>query len=131
MILGRTRLSLSLLASALLVFSLDAFAAGSTAGDVATAAAKHGATATDSEHAGIWKAVMPPEGSMHGEFAGNDPLGLAAGAKIPADCSINWVDPDSHKLYCFSSATSLVYFLDAPHAFLSRARKYWAASGND
>jgi len=62
---------------------------------------------------------------MHGEFHNNDPVGLAAGAKIPADCSLNWVDPDFHKLYCFSSATSLVYFLDSPRAFLDRAQQNW------
>lgn len=94
---------------------------------LATAALQHGAAARDSAHAGIWKAVTPPDGSMHGEFGGNDPLGLAAGARIPADCSINWVDPDYGKLYCFSSATSLVYFLDAPRKFLERARRNWSA----
>lgn len=73
---------------------------------------------------GIWKAVVPP-GAMHGEFANNDPLGLVAGVAIPADCSINWIDPDAGKRYCFSSATSLVVFLDAPHAYLERARTQW------
>jgi hypothetical protein len=78
----------------------------------------------DEPSAGIWKAVVPA-GAMHGEFANNDPLGLAAGVAIPADCSINWVDPDAHKLYCFSSATSLVVFLDSPRAYLERARMQW------
>jgi hypothetical protein len=73
---------------------------------------------------GIWKAVVPPT-AMHGEFASHDPLGLAAGVAIAADCSINWVDPDAGKLYCFSSATSLVVFLDAPNAYLQRARAQW------
>ena len=94
--------------------------------DLPAAALAHGADARDAAHAGIWKAVMPPGGSMHGEFDNNDPLGLAAGAKIPADCALNWVDPDFHKLYCFSTATSLVYFLDSPRAFLARARKNWS-----
>lgn len=82
------------------------------------------------ESIGIWKAVVPP-GAMHGEFANNDPLGLAAGVAIPADCSINWVDPDAGKLYCFSSATSLVMFLDAPHAYLERAQTQWLHLGNN
>jgi hypothetical protein len=73
---------------------------------------------------GIWKWVVPPV-KMNGAFDGNDPIGLAAGQKIPADCSINWKDPDTHKLYCFESATSLVYFLDAPHANIARATKGW------
>ena len=94
--------------------------------DLATAASHHGAGSSDAARAGIWKAVSPVSGSMHGEFDSNDPLGLAAGAKIPADCSLNWIDPDFGKLYCFSSATSLVYFLDSPRAFLARARKNWA-----
>ena len=98
----------------------------SVAADLTSAAAQHGATAADAGHAGIWKAATPPSGSMRGEFDNNDPIGLAAGTKIPADCSLNWVDPDFHKLYCFSSATSLVYFLDSPRAFLTRARKNWA-----
>ena len=74
---------------------------------------------------GIWKAVVPPPGTMHGEFDNNDPIGLAAGVRIAADCSINWVDPDAGKLYCFSSATSLVVFLDGPRAYLERARVQW------
>jgi hypothetical protein len=104
----------------------SALAAQEAAQDVATAALHHGATARDAAHAGIWKAVTPPDGSMHGEFGGNDPLGLAAGARIPADCSINWIDPDFGKLYCFSSATSLVYFLDAPRRYLARAQQHWS-----
>jgi hypothetical protein len=103
------------------------FDAGTPASDLTSAAAQHGATAEDAVHSGIWKAATPPSGSMHGEFDNNDPIGLAAGTKIPADCSLNWVDPDFHKLYCFSSATSLVYFLDSPRAFLARARKNWSA----
>jgi len=94
--------------------------------DFAAAAAQHGAETADAAQAGIWKAATPPSGSMHGEFENNDPVGLAAGARIPADCSLNWIDPDFKKLYCFSSATSLVYFLESPRAFLARARKNWA-----
>jgi hypothetical protein len=62
---------------------------------------------------------------MHGEFDSNDPIGVTAGVRIKADCSINWVDPDAGRLYCFSSATSLVVFLDAPHVYLERARAQW------
>ena len=114
-------------AAALLV-TCSALTVSARAEDTFTAAAvQHGARAADSGHAGIWKAVTPPDGSMHGEFGGNDPLGLAAGSRIPADCSINWKDPDFGKLYCFSSATSLVYFLDSPRKYLARAQKNWSA----
>jgi hypothetical protein len=75
---------------------------------------------------GRWKWVVPPV-KMNGGFNDHDPIGLAAGKLIPADCSINWTDPDTHKLYCFTSATSLVYFLDAPHMNLARAEKGWRA----
>jgi hypothetical protein len=67
---------------------------------------------------------------MHGEFGGNDPIGVSAGVRIFADCSINWVDPDDRRLYCFSSATSLVFFLDAPQEFLRRARRQWRDLGS-
>ena|ERR1700687_2294670 len=90
-----------------------------------SAVARHGVNATDPDHAGIWKAATPPSGTMHGEFKNNDPIGLSAGVRIKADCSINWVDPDSGKRYCFSSATSLIVFLDAPRSYLARAIKSW------
>lgn len=93
--------------------------------DFRLAALRHGARAADPEHAGIWKAAIPPSGTMHGEFENNDPIGLSAGVMIKADCSINWVDPDSRKRYCFSTATSLVVFLDMAHAYLARATKNW------
>jgi hypothetical protein len=98
--------------------------------DVTAAAIKHGSASADPARMGIWKAAVPPAGSMHGEFDNNDPIGLTAGVRIAADCSINWVDPDDKKLYCFSSATSLVFFLDAPQEFLRRARKEWRHLGS-
>ena len=73
---------------------------------------------------GIWKAAVPAK-PMKGEFESLDPLGVAAGARIKADCSLNWIDPDDGKLYCFSSGTSLEFFLDKPHATLERARTSW------
>jgi hypothetical protein len=97
--------------------------------DVTTAAIEHGSRSSDPARVGIWKAAVPPAGSMHGEFDNNDPIGLTAGVRIAADCSINWIDPDDRKLYCFASATSLVYFLDAPQDFLRRARKEWQHLG--
>jgi hypothetical protein len=91
------------------------------------AVAEHGISATDPDHAGIWKAATPAAGSVRGEFANNDPVGLSAGVRIWADCSINWVDPDTRRRYCFSSATSLVVFLETPHTYLERALKSWEA----
>jgi YHS domain-containing protein len=73
---------------------------------------------------GIWKAVVPPS-SMHGEFSNEDPIGLAAGKHIKADCSLNWANPDDGKLYCFSTGTSLVFFEEAPQAYLRAARKFF------
>jgi len=61
-------------------------------------------TARDSQTSGtgIWKSVVPPV-KMKGQFQDHDPIGLVAGQLIPADCSINWIDPDTHKLYCFTT----------------------------
>ena len=74
--------------------------------------------------AGIWKAAVPPR-PMRGEFDNLDPLGLAAGAAIKADCSLNWINPDDGKRYCFSSGTSLEFFLDRPQLNIERARREW------
>jgi hypothetical protein len=83
------------------------------------------ATATAAVHGtGIWKAVVPPT-PMKGEFDSLDPLGVAAGARIKADCSLNWINPDDGRRYCFSSGTSLEYFLDNPQASIDRARRGW------
>ena len=82
------------------------------------------ATPGAGRNGGIWKAAVPPK-PMRGEFDSLDPLGVAAGARIKADCSLNWVNPDDGKLYCFSSGTSLEYFLDKPQATLERARANW------
>jgi len=111
------------MAAALLGFAPST---GLRAADLISAARQEAAHAPDAAHTGIWKAVTPRPGSMHGEFDNNDPVGLLAGATIPADCSLNWVDPDFGKTYCFSSATSLIYFLDSPRTFLARARQAWA-----
>jgi hypothetical protein len=77
-------------------------------------------------HDGIWKSAVPPHG-MVGEFDSHDPVGLAAGAVIKADCSLNWIDPDDHKLYCFNSATAVEYFRRWPRANIRRARQAWEA----
>ena len=53
-----------------------------------------------------------------------DPIG-AYGGRIKADCSINWIDPDDGARYCFSSGTSLEFFLDDPQASIARARAGW------
>jgi hypothetical protein len=73
---------------------------------------------------GIWKAAVPPK-PMRGEFDSLDPLGVAAGARIKADCSLNWINPDDGKRYCFSSGTSLEFFLDMPQTNLRRAQAGW------
>ena len=78
------------------------------------------------EHTGIWKWVVPPV-KMNGMFDDHDPIGLVAGKLIPADCAFNWTDPDTHKLYCFTTATSLVYFLNSPQKYLAEAEENWRA----
>lgn len=73
---------------------------------------------------GIWKAAVPPR-PMHGEFDDFDPIGLEGGARIKADCSLNWTDPDDGRLYCFASGTSLEVFLEEPQQHLERALRAW------
>ena len=73
---------------------------------------------------GIWKAIVPPT-AMKSEFDGFDPIGIAAGARIKTDCSLNWINPDDGTRYCFSSGTSLEFFLDSPHANIASARAAW------
>ena len=80
--------------------------------------------AAQNSGAGIWKSVVPPV-EMKGELRDHDPIGLVAGQLIPADCSINWIDPDTHKLYCFTTATSLIFFLDSPQVYLTKAEENW------
>ncbi len=71
-------------------------------------------TQADANEIGIWKAYVPH--GVKGEFDSYDPVGLMAGTLIHADCSINWRDPDTHKLFCFSTGTSFNYFRDFPKA---------------
>lgn len=86
--------------------------------------ASAGISIADGNADGIWKAAVPPA-PMQGEFDSLDPLGVAAGARIKADCSLNWIDPDDGKRYCFSSGTSLEFFLDQPQVNLERAQAGW------
>ena len=37
----------------------------------------------------------------------------------------DWINPDDGARYCFSSGTSLEYFLDRPHYNIERARAGW------
>ena len=120
------RLATSAVILALLPAAVRADPSQSSADDIRSAAALHGAAATDPDHAGIWKDAIPPPGTTRGEFDDNDPVGLSAGERIEADCSINWVNPDSGKRYCFSTATSLVSFLQAPHQYLAQAEGVWS-----
>lgn len=70
---------------------------------------------------GIWKSYTPK--GLHGEFHNYDPVGLMAGSLIHTDCSINYTDPDTHKTYCFSSATSQVYFAHWPKTYADKAAR--------
>jgi hypothetical protein len=75
---------------------------------------------------GVWKAWVPPAAAAQGEFQDNDPVGLASGAEIKADCSLSWTDPKDHRMYCFLSGTSLETFLDAPQTYIAQARRAWS-----
>jgi hypothetical protein len=74
---------------------------------------------------GMWDIGRPHPMQGKGEFGDHDPIGVAAGKLIPTDCSLYWNDPDNHKIICFGSQASLVYFLAAPKANEARAEKRW------
>lgn len=108
---------IAIVASALLV-SAPGFAAAEALRHRPRAGAAH------SETGGIWKAAVPAH-AMQAEFDRFDAYGLAVGARIQADCSLNWIDPDDGRRYCFASGTSLLYFLDSPKTYLGQARAFW------
>jgi len=110
---------------AVLMLSYFGVAGGSGAEiDVSTRPHAAPAAAVHGHAGGIWKAAVPAK-TMEAEFDRYDVYGLAVGARIQADCSLNWVDPDDGRRYCFASGTSLVYFLDSPKTHLAQARGYW------
>jgi hypothetical protein len=76
---------------------------------------------------GMWDIGRPHPLQGTGAFDDHDPIGVAAGKLIPSDCSVNWIDPDTHKVFCFGSQASLVYFLTAPKRNEARAAKAWRA----
>jgi hypothetical protein len=104
--------------------ALSCTAAAAAVAALGTAAFAQPAGVGSAPRGGIWKAVVPPT-VMKGAFDNFDPIGLAAGARIKADCSINWVSPDDGTRYCFSSGTSLEFFMDDPRASIARAREGW------
>jgi hypothetical protein len=74
---------------------------------------------------GMWDIGRPHPMQGKGEFGGHDAIGIVAGSLIPTDCSLYWKDPDTHKILCFSSQASLVYFLEAPKDNTVRAEARW------
>lgn len=72
---------------------------------------------------GIWKYAVPPAPIL-GQFDNEDPVGLAAGVHLKTDCSMNWVGEDG-KVYCFTTGTSLEFFVTAPAAYISAARRFF------
>ncbi|MDJ0511977.1 MAG: hypothetical protein QNJ62_00885 [Methyloceanibacter sp.] len=73
----------------------------------------------DANNVGMWKSYAPAD--LRGEFENYDPIGLINGELIRTDCSINYTDPDDKKVYCFNSATALVYFERWPKTYAKRA----------
>ena len=83
----------------------------------------------DANEVGIWKSYAAK--GLKGEFHNYDPIGLIAGALIHTDCSINWTDPDDGRVYCFNSATSLVYFENWPKTYSRKAAEALAKMKKD
>jgi hypothetical protein len=78
---------------------------------------------------GMWDIGRPHPMQGKGAFGGHDVIGVAAGKLIYTDCSLYWNDPDTHKILCFSSQASLVYFLESPRTNEARAEKRWREMG--
>jgi len=74
---------------------------------------------SDANSVGMWKSYSPA--NFRGELENYDPIGLINGELIRTDCSINYTDPDNKKVYCFNSATALVYFERWPKTYAKRA----------
>jgi hypothetical protein len=74
---------------------------------------------------GMWDIGRPHPMQGKGAFDDYDVIGVTAGKRIHTDCSVYWNDPDSHKILCFSTQASLVYFLQAPQRNAARAEKRW------
>jgi YHS domain-containing protein len=69
---------------------------------------------------GFWKCRAAS--SVKGEFAGEDPVGLAGHAHIPTDCVLNL--STGGKTYCFSSRPSLEEFQIDPAQLLEQRQRY-------
>jgi hypothetical protein len=82
-----------------------------------------GAVAAEPPTNGVWKYEVPPT-PVSGEFNNEDPVGLAAGAHLATDCSIN-LRADDAKVYCFTTQTSMQFFEGSPQTYLSAARKFF------
>lgn len=129
--------------TAMALFTIIAFGAGATAqnaapmsvpqDDDANSAAAMKDTAQDpaivdarpGRSWGMWDIGRPHPMKGKGAFEDHDPIGIAAGKLIPTDCSLYWSDPDTHRILCFASQASLVYFLSAPKQNEARADKHW------
>jgi hypothetical protein len=74
---------------------------------------------------GMWKMGRPHPMQGKGEFGDHDAIGVVEGKLIPTDCSLYWDHPDKHKILCFSSQASLIYFLNAPTENAARAEERW------
>ena len=87
-------------------------------------AAAAGVAGSERPPGGIWKYAVPPA-PIRGQFDNEDPVGLAAGVHLKTDCSMNWVGEDG-KVYCFTTGTSLEFFVTSPAAYISAAQKFFA-----
>ncbi len=74
---------------------------------------------------GFWKCRA--SSSVKGEFAGEDPVGLAGRAHIQTDCVLN-ASIGGGKTYCFASRPSLEEFENNTAKVLDEATAFWTES---
>jgi len=70
---------------------------------------------------------MSPAPAANGEFDDSCAMGLSEGQTIHTDCSVNWIDPDDGKVYCFSTEKSKNAFLKDPKGNIAKAKEFLAS----
>ena len=71
--------------------------------------------------------VAAPAPPAQVQFGGQCAAGLAEGRHVTTNCTFTWTDKDG-KVYCFSSESAKVSFLNDPNGNLQKAREFLAAS---
>lgn len=67
--------------------------------------------------------------SVHGEYANFCAWGLINGKQVMTDCSINWKDGSTGKIYCFSSEQAKTQWSTNTASNITKANAAFASKG--